>query len=52
MEQELLSVLGLSELGLKKFEQEQLPLRFADAWGIFKRFAKYNPASLSLAKVS
>ena len=51
MEQELLSVLGLSELGLKKFEQEQLSLRFADAWGIFKRFAKFNTASLSLAKV-
>ncbi|MGK7898121.1 MAG: ParM/StbA family protein [Xenococcus sp. (in: cyanobacteria)] len=51
MEQELLSVLGLSELGLEKFKQEQLPLRFADAWGIFKRFAKFNPASLSVAKV-
>ncbi len=51
MEQELLSVLDLSELRLKKFEQEQLSLRFADAWGIFKRFAKFNTASLSLAKV-
>ena len=52
MEQELLSVLGLSDLALEKFEQEQLPLRFADAWGIFKRFAKFNPASKTVAKVS
>ena len=49
IERELLSVLDLSEAGLKKFQQQQLPLRFADAWGVFKSFAKYNAASLSLA---
>ena len=42
-------LLHLSEAGLKKFKQQQLPLRFADAWGVFKSFAKYNAASLSLA---
>ena len=51
IEQELLSVLHLSEAGLKKFKQQQLPLRFADAWGVFKSFANYNTASLSLATV-
>ena len=51
IEQELLSVLDLSEAGLKKFQQQQLPLRFADAWGVFKSFVNYDTASLSLATV-
>ena len=49
IEQELLSELNLSEVGLQKFKQQQLPLRFADVWGVFRDFARYNLASLELA---
>ena len=47
MERELLSELHLSEVGLTKFKQQQLPLRFADAWGVFMGFARHNPTTLS-----
>ena len=49
IEQELLSELNLSEVGLQKFKQQQLPLRFADIWGVFTRFSRYNLVSLDLA---
>ncbi len=49
IEQELLSELDLTEVGLQKFKQQQLPLRFADAWGVFRDFARYNLAYLDLA---
>ncbi|MGB5714782.1 MAG: hypothetical protein WBM44_28175, partial [Waterburya sp.] len=43
MERSLLSELNLSEVGLPRFKQQQLPLRFADAWGLFVDFARYTP---------
>ncbi len=43
MERELLPELNLSEVELSKFKQQQLPLRFADAWGLFVDFARYTP---------
>ena len=49
IEQELLSGLNLSEVGLQKFKQQQLPLRFADVWGLFTSFARYNLVDLDLA---
>ena len=49
MEQELLLELNLGEVGLQKFKQQQLPLRFADAWGVFVDFARYNLAEEDLA---
>ncbi len=49
IEQELLSELNLSEVGLQKFKQQQLPLRFADIWGVFTRFSRYNLVDLDLA---
>ena len=49
MEGELLSELNLSEVGLSRFKQQQLPLRFADAWGLFTDFARYIPTALSIA---
>ena len=49
IEQELLSELNLSEVGLQKFKQQQLPLRFADVWGLFTSFARYNLVDLDLA---
>lgn len=52
MERELQSELNLSEAGLERFEQQQLPLRFADAWGLFIDFARYTSASLQTSQVS
>ncbi|MEM9506783.1 MAG: ParM/StbA family protein [Cyanobacteria bacterium P01_E01_bin.35] len=52
MERELLLELNLSKIGSNRFKQQQLPLRFADAWGLFVDFARYSPASLSLAEAS
>lgn len=43
MERELQSELNLSEAGLERFKQQQIPLRFADAWGLFRDFARYTP---------
>ncbi len=47
MERELSLELHLSEVGLTRFKQQQLPLRFADAWGVFMGFARHNPTTLS-----
>ena len=47
MERELLPELNLSEVELSKFKQQQLPLRFADAWGLFVDFARYTPKNLT-----
>ena len=52
MERELQSELNLSEVGLERFEQQQLPLRFADAWGLFRDFARYSPTALAAPKNS
>ncbi len=46
MEQELISELNLSEVRLSKFKQEQLPLRFADTWGLLIAFARYTPTNV------
>lgn len=47
MERELQLELNFSEVGWEKFKQQQLPLRFADAWGLFIGFTRYNPTVLS-----
>lgn len=47
IEGELQLELNLSELGLEKFKQQQLPLRFADAWGLFVGFTRYSPTVLN-----
>ncbi|MDJ0596313.1 MAG: ParM/StbA family protein [Pleurocapsa sp. MO_226.B13] len=46
MERELQLELNLSEVGLEKFKQQQLPLRFADTWGLFIGFTRYTPTAL------
>lgn len=43
IERSLLSELNLSKVESPRFKQQQLPLRFADAWGLFIDFARYTP---------
>jgi hypothetical protein len=52
MERELLSELNLSKIEANKFKRQQLPLRFADAWGLFVDFARYTSTSLNLSEAS
>lgn len=52
IERSLQLELKLSKIGLNRFKRQQLALRFADAWGLFVDFARYSPASLSLAEAS
>ncbi len=49
IEQELLFELNLSKIESSRLKHQQLPLRFADAWGLFVDFARYTPTKLSLA---
>lgn len=49
IEQELLFELNLGKIESSRLRQQQLPLRFADAWGLFVDFARYTPTKLSLA---
>ena len=49
MERELQLELNLSEVGWEKFKQQQLPLRFADTWGLFMGFTRYTPTALCIA---
>lgn len=45
--QELLLALNLSDSEVKKFEKQELPLRFADAWGLFINFVQYDVTPLN-----
>ncbi len=39
----LQSEFNFSEVELERFKQQQLPLKFTDAWGLFVDFARYTP---------
>ena len=52
LERELQLELNLSKISSNRFKRQQLPLRFADAWGLFVDFARYTSASLRTSQVS
>ena len=52
LERELQLELNLSKISSNRFKRQQLPLRFADAWGLFVDFARYTSASLRASQVS
>ena len=52
LERELQLELKLSKISSNRFKRQQLPLRFADAWGLFVDFARYTLASLLTSQVS
>ncbi|AFZ38084.1 hypothetical protein Sta7437_4626 (plasmid) [Stanieria cyanosphaera PCC 7437] len=52
LERELQLELNLSKISSNRFKQQQLPLRFADAWGLFVDFARYTSTYLNLPETS